>query len=192
MRVGAFFEPLPPPDVITTEIVEDLRAALEQFAEIQEILKDQMELKVRLGQDQIEAAKEIRLRLAYWQRADSALRKLSDALPGFDADATLLKVAAINTLYGTNLYAFARMARHITKVMKGRPQLAFPSLNASLACLLLKGGKPWRHWSFGSKFCHFSLMPKCSRSTTNGHSRLFGDISAAIGKSIPIGLTSRS
>ena len=117
-------------------------------------------LHLALIQDQIEAGKEIRLRLAYWQQADSALRRMSEALPGFDAEATLLKVAAINTLYGTNLYAFARMANHITKTLKSDPPRR-PALVERLACVPgVEGQRVWRHWSFASKFCHFFINPE--------------------------------
>src|SRR5258705_4869957 len=116
-----------------------------------------MTIHVPLTANQIAAAKEIRSRLRYWQEADAALRKLAVALPGFDAEAALLKVAAINTLYGTNLYAFQRMAKHIEKVMGGarRPNLS-PALVERIAAVPARTGQqPRRHFSFASKFCHF-------------------------------------
>jgi hypothetical protein len=116
-----------------------------------------MALRVPLRQDQIEAASKIRLRLHYWQEADSALRTLAKALPGFETDSTLLKVATINTLYGTNLYAFSRMAQHITNMLGHAPELT-PALVEGLASLpAAKGQKARHHWSFASKFCHFFL-----------------------------------
>jgi len=56
-------ENLPPPDAIAAEIVEDLRAALEQFAEIKADLTRNQWLCAFSSADQIEAAAKIRVRL---------------------------------------------------------------------------------------------------------------------------------
>ena|SRR5581483_9077901 len=115
-----------------------------------------MTLCVTLTADQIAAAREIRSRLKYWQEADAALRKLAIALPGFDAEVALLKVAAINTLYGTNLYAFQRMAKHIEKVVGSKRLQLSPMLVEQIAAVPpRKGQRPRHHVSFASKFCHF-------------------------------------
>src|SRR5688500_14246911 len=73
-----------------------------------------MALKVPLTQPQVSAAVKIRRQLTTWMAADAALELLADRVPGFTLPATTLKVAAINQLYGTNLYAVSRMATHIT------------------------------------------------------------------------------
>jgi hypothetical protein len=59
-----------------------------------------------LSSDQIRAAQEIRQQLSYWHEADAALEALARAMPGFACDAALVKVATINTLYGTTSTPF--------------------------------------------------------------------------------------
>jgi hypothetical protein len=117
-----------------------------------------MSLAVPLWRDQIRAAEAIRGQLKYWQDADAALRLLATAVPGFTREAALLKVAAINTLYGTNLYAFNRMAKHIEGVLSLRIPKLCPELVEEIAAVPpLRGQRRWHHRSFASKFCHFFL-----------------------------------
>jgi hypothetical protein len=71
------------------------------------------ELVVSLSMPQIEAANRLHRQLSQWQVTDDAIRSLKERFPGFDIDATLLKVVAVNQLYGTNVYAVVRMAEHI-------------------------------------------------------------------------------
>lgn len=80
-----------------------------------------MKLKTPLDHDQIKAAKEIHVELRAWREAVSALRALAAAFPGFNADATLLKVAAVNTLYGTNRSTPLTLATPPTRSRADRP-----------------------------------------------------------------------
>ena len=75
---------------------------------------------------------------------------------------SLLKVVAINSLYGTNVWAFSRMAEHVQEVM-ARTDLrtAGPELVDRIAAMPAAGGggAPRRHISFASKLAHFNLDP---------------------------------
>ena len=102
---------------------------------------------------QIEAANELHLQLPQWKDTDDALRALYDRFPGFDVKATLLKVAAVNQLYGTNVYAVDRMARHIVDVLNAREGFDdIDFLVEELATLPRR-----KHISFASKFVHFFI-----------------------------------
>ncbi|TAK57524.1 MAG: hypothetical protein EPO22_12095 [Dehalococcoidia bacterium] len=107
-------------------------------------------LKVPLKPAQIAAATRLHVELPSWKTTDAALDLLAVQLPGFDKESCLLKAAAINQLYGTNVYALSRVARHVFDVMK-EPAL---DLVERLA-LVANGPKPRRHLSFASKFAHF-------------------------------------
>lgn len=73
----------------------------------------EISLAVPLTMAQIEAANRLHGKLIQWQVTDRALHILQENLPGFDSEATLLKVVAVNQLYGTNVYAVVRMVRHV-------------------------------------------------------------------------------
>jgi hypothetical protein len=94
-----------------------------------------------------------------WRRVDAALAALADSMPDFNPAAVLLKVVAVNSLYGTNVYALDRAAQHIGAVLDG-VELAFaePQLVEEMAAIPpLPGGKARRHRSFASKFAHFCI-----------------------------------
>jgi hypothetical protein len=74
-------------------------------------------------------------------------------MPGFSHGECLIKASAINQLYGTNVYALARMAKHLAGVM-ARPR--GDDLVEQLGTLITDG-KPRRHLSFASKFAHFFI-----------------------------------
>src|SRR5713101_2616065 len=109
-------------------------------------------LAVQLTMTQLEAANRLHEQLPQWRDTDSALRALGDRFPEFDIKATLLKVAAVNQLYGTNVYAVDRMAKHIVGVLSARDSLNDSDLVKELA--VLPGRK---HISFASKFAHFFI-----------------------------------
>ena len=111
-----------------------------------------MSLAVPLSIAQIEAANRLHGKLLQWQVTDRALHILQENLPEFDIEATLLKVAAINQLYGTNVYAVVRMARHVTEVMRDVSGTEDADLVEQLASL---AGR--KHRSFASKFAHFFI-----------------------------------
>lgn len=119
-----------------------------------------MDLAVPLPLNKIEAANCLHERLEQWHLADQALRLLADRCPDFEPDACLLKVVAVNGLYGTNLYAVTRMAKHAAGVLAGSDLAAAdPELVERLADLPATEGqkRKRRHYSFASKFAHFFL-----------------------------------
>lgn len=81
-------------------------------------------LSVSLSMSQIEAANRLHEKLLQWKITDDALNALKDRFPGFDIESSLLKVAAVNQLYGTKVFAVVRMAQHIKNVMPGEGNIA--------------------------------------------------------------------
>jgi len=65
-----------------------------------------MPLARPLGLAQIEAATRIYQGMRQWTTMDQALTELAVRFPGWGPLDSLLKVVAINTLYGTNVWAF--------------------------------------------------------------------------------------
>ncbi|SRR5260221_5807490 len=109
-------------------------------------------LAVPLSMSQIETANRLYSKLLQWQVTDQALHALHVNLPGFDIETTLLKVVAINQLYGTNVYAVVRMAQHVTEVMQDANRMEDADLVKELASLNSR-----KHLSFASKFAHFFI-----------------------------------
>jgi hypothetical protein len=101
--------------------------------------------------EQIDAAARLHSRLPYWEATDKALDDLSSRFPEFDLSACLLKTVAINQLYGTNVLAATRMARHVESEMS---KAEHADLVEDLATVRF-GDKVRRHVSFASKFAHF-------------------------------------
>lgn len=118
-----------------------------------------MELAQPLAEEQVRAAQSLHGRLTPWQETDTALQELARRFPDFDAPSTLLKVTAINALYGTNVYAVYRMAKHVEQVVaEAWPAFAPWALVERIATLPADDGKrPRRFMSFASKFAHFFL-----------------------------------
>jgi hypothetical protein len=119
-----------------------------------------MDLAVPLPINKIEAANRLHERLEQWRLADEALQLLHRQCPNFDPAACLLKVVAVNGLYGTNLYAITRMAKHVADILAGTEAIAAgPELVERLADLPATEGQKRKrhHYSFASKFAHFFL-----------------------------------
>ena len=92
--------------------------------------------------------------------ADQALRLLAERCPDFEPATCLLKVVAVNELYGTNVYATTRMAKHVASILAAADRAAAgPELVERLATLPATEGQKQkrRHYSFASKFTHFFL-----------------------------------
>jgi hypothetical protein len=137
-----------------------------------------MSLTVPLSQEQVKAASRLHQRLEQWHQADAALLRLNNRLPGFDADACLLKTITINALYGTHVLAVGVMAKHVERVM------THVNLNAA-GCELVDLIADYKHpqdtskkTSFAAKFCHFfvdkdkfPIYDEAARVTLNLHIR---------------------
>jgi len=85
---------------------------------------------------------------------DQALTHLIAAFPNNrDEFAVLLKAAAINSLYSTNIYAIGEVAKHIYHLnIDARLRQGDPELVDAIACVTMNG-KPRRNYSFASKYC---------------------------------------
>lgn len=98
--------------------------------------------------------------LPQWRAADAALEAVRAAFSDdFSYAPNLVRVATVNTLYGTNLKAVHRMAMHIAGILPGGARLLDPTeLVEAIAALPVPGEEaPRRHVSFASKFCHFFI-----------------------------------
>ncbi|MFM9995533.1 MAG: hypothetical protein ACKVU4_06985 [Phycisphaerales bacterium] len=103
----------------------------------------------------IERAETLYRRLESWRRTDEALGALR-AVSGFSPAVTLLKVAAVNALYYTNVYAIVRVAEHFASVLTAGP-LGDLALVERLAAVPRGGAekRAVRRLSLASKFAHF-------------------------------------
>ena len=111
-------------------------------------------LALSLTLEQIRAANRLHAELTQWRLADQALMALRERFPEFDSEATLLKAAAINSFYGTNVYSVTTVGTHVHDVLAGKDlRSAGPELVDEIACV--PGGK--RYVSFASKFAHFFI-----------------------------------
>jgi hypothetical protein len=112
-----------------------------------------------LSSEQIAAA--VRLHenhLPQWQAADEALEAVRTSFQAdFSYSANLVRIATVNTLYGTNLKAVHRMAGHIESILPRGAELLEPAelVEAIAALPPAPGERARRHRSFASKFCHF-------------------------------------
>jgi hypothetical protein len=111
---------------------------------------------------QIEAVTRIHQAMRQWTTTDQALAELAARFPDWGPLDSLLKVVAINTLYGTNVWAFSRMAEHVQAVMVATDlRTAGPELVERIAAMPddKGGGGRRRHISFASKLVHFYVDP---------------------------------
>ena len=95
--------------------------------------------------------------LAQWKLSETALESLAEKLPDFSPEACLLKTVAVNAIYGTQLLATVRMAKHVEKLLSN---LSVESLGPEIVQQIdslpaLDGQKKRMAVSFASKFCHF-------------------------------------
>jgi hypothetical protein len=118
-------------------------------------------LQVSLTTAQVDAANRLHDTLQQWKDVDAALQMLGKHVPGFQLPSVLLKVAAVNQLYSTNLYAVVRMARHVVTVMDSSDSQTDPALVEELADLPRTGETQQKrlYVSLASKFAHFFVDP---------------------------------
>ena len=113
-------------------------------------------LAVPLCQSQIEAAERLHRRLEGFTAAERGLDELREAFPGFTLGDVLLKAAAINSIYATNVFAIAKMADHIAAVW---PRLAEDPV-ATVKTIAKMPSVKNKFWCFASKFAHFFIAPE--------------------------------
>ncbi|HSH81625.1 MAG TPA: hypothetical protein VLA19_24105 [Herpetosiphonaceae bacterium] len=124
-----------------------------------------MFLAISLTESQIVAASALQAQMSGWTITDRALTALGERFPESNREAVLLKVAAVNQLYGTYVYAVTRMAEHVAAVLKsadtatGGDTLADVALIERLAALPKAPAQQSerKHVSFASKFAHFFI-----------------------------------
>lgn len=115
-------------------------------------------LRIPLTIEMVRAANLIYLQLDRWQTADRAFAVLHTQVPGFNPEATLLKVASVNALYWAQLYAIDRMSRHIEHILQEIDiESAGIELVEAIADLPMTDSQKHhrKHTSFASKFLHF-------------------------------------
>lgn len=89
-------------------------------------------------------------------RSEEALVRLAKVMPEFDIPSTLVKVAAVNQIYATTLYAVYRMAERIAEVHANAPEWTYATVDKVAALPATKNeDRSRRHLSFSSKFAHF-------------------------------------
>lgn len=108
----------------------------------------------------IRAACDLHTTLIPWHRSDEALLAIKTGVPGFSPAATLAKVAAVNALYYTNVFALVRVAEHFSGVLaQADLGTAGPELVGALAAVP-RGGtekRSVRRLSLAAKFAHFFI-----------------------------------
>ena len=81
-------------------------------------------------------------------------------------ESALLKVAAVNQLYGTNVYAVVRMAKYVADIAEVITNAAEDPAEVVGRIAALPPGpgqRPRNHWAFASKFAHFFIAPETER-----------------------------
>jgi len=111
--------------------------------------------------EQIDAACRIHDRLEQWRLSDSALHLLRHTMPGWNDEESLVKCVTINALYGTNVFAIVKMAKHVKSIFESLQCSTSDDLVEQIALLDLNDDTPpRRHVSFASKLCHFFVDEK--------------------------------
>lgn len=117
-------------------------------------------LAVPLERKQVEAALELYQKCKRWQVTDEILDSLACSFPDFDFKSILLKAAAVNALYGTQVYAITEVAEHLCSVLRDTTILATHTLVEELAKVKFARGSIRVFRSFASKFAHFFIDPE--------------------------------
>lgn len=116
-------------------------------------------LGVVLVRSQIEAANRLKERCHGWSGSEQGFDRLHTGMPGFELPVALIKAAAVNDLYFTNVYAIWRMGQHLADVAGRLPDDPVQAV-AEIASLRHGEGKSGpTHWSFASKIAHFFVDP---------------------------------
>lgn len=110
---------------------------------------------VPLRAAQVQAGIAIYDSVEWFKTVDGVLADLKAEKPGFNARSTLLKTAAINTLYAAGLRDVHRATDHIVGVMSRPIAMDDVQLVQDLAAIPKKTGNPGDYLVFASKFGHF-------------------------------------
>jgi hypothetical protein len=119
-------------------------------------MEDGERLAIPIESARVAAAVQLFSRMPSVARSEGALVRLAKAMPEFDIASTLVKVAAVNQIYATNLYAVYRMAERIAEVYANTPEWTYATVDKVAALPAAQNQKrSRRHLSFASKFAHF-------------------------------------
>ena len=115
-------------------------------------------LAVPLRQAQIDAAERLHDRLPGWTATEHAVDELRRALPDYSCEVVLIKAAAIDRLYSTNVRGqpIHQVVCRIAEVMRRPPEDPVAVVEAIIGEQSV--GK--RYPSFASKFAHFFIDPE--------------------------------
>lgn len=117
-------------------------------------------LAIPLKQSQLAAANQLYTKLRGWQQSEAALDSLKDHYPDFGGLATRVKAVAVNAMYGTNVFAIARLSERISRILVPTDLTQVgPNLVERLAILPSQDSRQQtrRFVSFASKFAHFFI-----------------------------------
>lgn len=115
-------------------------------------------LAVPLTESQLMAAGRIHDELEDWVAAQRALDNLATTMPSnADLDQVLVKAAALNQLYRTNVYRLHDMALHMLETFSSETDWEDECVLVERIAYLLSSDK--FHKSFASKYCHFFVDP---------------------------------
>ncbi len=118
-------------------------------------------LAVPLCQSHIDAAERLHKRLEGWTATERAFEELQRVLPDYSRGAVLVKAAAIDRLYSTNVrgQAIHQVVSQIVKVMK---DMKMPPEDpvAVVEEIIEAPDVAKRYPSFTSKFAHFFIDPE--------------------------------
>jgi hypothetical protein len=88
--------------------------------------------------------------------------RIQRKLPGIGPAESLIKVAAVNQLYYTNVFLVYRMAEHVVRVMAEPPGDRVTLVETIAVLPAVSASQPVRnHWSFASKLAHFFVDTDC-------------------------------
>jgi len=113
-------------------------------------------LAIPIEPARVAAAVQLFSRMASVAGSEEALVRLAEVMRDFDIASTLVKVATVNQLYATKLYAVYRMAERIAEVYARTRVWSYATVDEVAALPAAQNQKrSRRHLSFASKFAHF-------------------------------------
>jgi hypothetical protein len=115
---------------------------------------------VPLSPHLVQSACDLHATLMPWHRSDEALLAIKVGVQGFSPAATLAKVATVNALYYTNVFALVRVAEHFSGVLARADLGTAGSELVDALAAVPRGGtekRSVRRLSLAAKFAHFFI-----------------------------------
>jgi len=119
-------------------------------------------LVVPITPAQVRAASDLfEQHLPQWVETEHVFEMLRHRLPDFSFDEVVVKIATVNHLFSTRVYALLPVARHFTQVMAQPIHDPVERVTALASVLGANGGEGTRMLSsLASKFAHFFINPE--------------------------------